>query len=456
MATKIIKLYTCSKCDAQSQKWSGRCLACGAWGTLGEETLNRQEMSKKSEPVTSAAEIIRLDQIKNDNYEKRIKTGISEVDRVFGGGIVPGSLILLSGEPGIGKSTILAQIANAIATNTDTGEVFYASGEESASQVKARLARLNCDFAKIGFISETNVEKIIAAAKKHKPKLLIIDSIQTMYSAEAISEAGGVNQIRVSTVKFLELAKVDEISIILIGHITKDGQVAGPKSLEHMVDTVIYLESDANKDYRMLRSTKNRFGSVNELGVFEMTGAGFVEIKNPSAIFMHEGNELISGSAVCCVMDGTRPFLVEVQALVTKTLFGYPQRKVSGFDLNRLQVLTAVLTKRGGLNLTTQDVILNIVGGMKINDPVLDLSVCAAIISALLNQKIDHKTIFLGEVGLGGEVRNVGKLKERLAEAAKLGYARAIIPNVDLKAGKMELIKVKNLSEVVNRIMHSA
>lgn len=367
---------------------------------------------------------------------------------------MPGSLILLSGEPGIGKSTILAQIANAIALNGDAGEVFYASGEESASQVKARLARLNCDFSKIGFISETNVEKIVSAAKKHRPKLLIIDSIQTMYSAEAISEAGGVNQIRVSTVKFLELAKVEGISIILIGHITKDGSVAGPKSLEHMVDTVIYLESDANKDYRMLRSTKNRFGSVNELGVFEMTGAGFIEIKNPSAIFMPEGGELISGSAICCVMDGTRPFLVEVQALVTKTLFGFPQRKASGFDLNRLQVLTAVLTKRGGLNLTTQDVILNIVGGMKITDPVLDLSVCASIISALLNQKIDHKTIFLGEVGLGGEVRNVGKLKERLAEAMKLGYTRAIVPNVDLKIAKMELVKVKNLSEVVNLIMH--
>jgi len=411
-------------------------------------------VAKKSAPVATAAEIIRLDKIVNDNYEKRIKTGISEVDRVFGGGIVPGSLILLSGEPGIGKSTILAQIANAIALNGDAGEVFYASGEESASQVKARLARLNCDFSKIGFISETNVEKIVSAAKKHRPKLLIIDSIQTMYSAEAISEAGGVNQIRVSTVKFLELAKVEGISIILIGHITKDGSVAGPKSLEHMVDTVIYLESDANKDYRMLRSTKNRFGSVNELGVFEMTGAGFIEIKNPSAIFMPEGGELISGSAICCVMDGTRPFLVEVQALVTKTLFGFPQRKASGFDLNRLQVLTAVLTKRGGLNLTTQDVILNIVGGMKITDPVLDLSVCASIISALLNQKIDHKTIFLGEVGLGGEVRNVGKLKERLAEAMKLGYTRAIVPNVDLKIAKMELVKVKNLSEVVNLIMH--
>jgi DNA repair protein RadA/Sms len=363
---------------------------------------------------------------------------------------VPGSLILLSGEPGIGKSTILAQIANAIALNSDAGMVFYASGEESASQVKARLIRLDCDYGKIGFISETNVEKIVVAAKKHKPKLLIIDSIQTMYSAEALSEAGGVNQIRVSTVKFLELAKTNEVSIILIGHITKDGTVAGPKSLEHMVDTVIYLESDANKDYRMLRSTKNRFGSVNELGVFEMTGKGFVEIKNPSAIFMPEGGDLLSGSAICCVMDGSRPFLVEVQALVTKTLFGYPQRKVSGFDLNRLQVLTAVLTKRGGLNLTNQDVILNIVGGMKIADPVLDLAVCAAIISALLNQKIDHKTIFLGEVGLGGEVRNVSKLKERLAEALKLGYNRAIIPNVDLKVAKMALFKVKNLSEVVS------
>jgi len=462
-------IYACSRCDAQSVKWSGRCLECGAWGTLRERVVD----AKKPENEKSAAapaEIVDFGGAETpEAAARRIKTGIGEIDRVLGGGIVPGSLILLSGEPGIGKSTIVAQIADAAAKNST---VFYASGEESFNQVKTRFDRLKCGRKNIKFISETNVEKIIAAvgANGRSPSsidgnspirangrspLLIIDSIQTVYTSAVEAEPGGLSQIRAAAASFLETAKKENIPVILIGHITKDGSIAGPKSLEHIVDTVIYLEAEQKHNYRVLRATKNRFGSVNELGIFEMTGTGFKEIKNPGAIFLETTDEKISGSVISCVIEGTRPFLVEIQALVTKTVFGYPQRKSSGFDLNRLQVLIAVLTKRAGINLTNQDVILNVVGGMKINDPA-DLPVCLAIASSLLNQTVGRETVALGEVGLGGEVRNVFKLEQRLAEAEKLGFTEAIIPNCDIKAGKMKLEKVKNINDVVKRVTRDA
>jgi DNA repair protein RadA/Sms len=441
--SKTKNIYVCSNCDAQSPKWSGRCLECGSWGSLSIKTIDEKEVKNKIAPET-AAEIINLNSIE-DKRLARIKVGIGEVDRVLGGGLVQGSLILLSGEPGIGKSTIVAQIAKSIQKN-----VIYVSGEESASQIKDRFLRLGCQLDRIKFINETEVEKIITALKKEKPALVIVDSIQTIYLSEIPSEAGSVAQIRASAVKFLELAKRNDLAVILIGHITKDGQVAGPKTLEHIVDTVIYLESDKAHDYRILRATKNRFGSVNELGIFEMTSGGFKEILNPSLIFLDSGMQNISGSVISAVMEGTRPFLVEIQALVTKIVFGYPQRKASGFDLNRLQVLAAVLTKRAKVNLTDQDIILNIVGGLSVDDPALDLAVCAAIISSILNQTIDRKTVILGEVGLGGEVRNVAKLEERLNEAEKLGFMQAIIPDSNVKAGKISLVKVKNLIDIVN------
>jgi DNA repair protein RadA/Sms len=458
MADKIIEIFECNNCGAQFPKWNGRCLECGGWGTLSKQSISRQE-NEKNKSLSVPAQIINLAEIKEKNLE-RYQTGIGEVDRVLGGGLVPGSLVLLSGEPGIGKSTILAQIADAIGKNMPASKsekkIIYVSGEESANQIKSRLERLNCDLKIIDFISETNVEKISAAILSVKPVMVIIDSIQTVYSPLVPSEAGNISQIRASTVKFLEIAKGSNIAIILIGHITKDGQIAGPKSLEHIVDTVVYLESEASNNYRVLRATKNRFGSVNELGIFEMTGAGFKEIVNPSAIFMETHDHKISGSAISAVMEGTRPFLVEVQALVTKTVFGYPQRKASGFDLNRLQVLTAVLTKRANVNLSNQDVILNIVGGLKINDPGLDLAVCLAITSSLLNQIIDRKTIVLGEVGLGGEIRSVAKLKNRLSEAEKLGFNEAIIPNTDITFKKIKIRKVKSLNEIVKNITADA
>lgn len=426
-------------------------MECGAWGTLSMKTVDEKEAKNKT-VAPAPAEVINLGKIKTENLS-RLKVNISEVDRVLGGGLVAGSLILLSGEPGIGKSTIVAQIACALTGAKN--EVIYVSGEESAGQIKDRFLRLGCDLNKIKFVSETNTEKIISTLNKEKPVLVIVDSIQTVYSSEIPSEAGSVAQIRASAVKFLEIAKRENIVIILIGHITKDGQVAGPKTLEHVVDTVIYLESEAAHNYRILRATKNRFGSVNELGIFEMTAGGFKEILNPSLVFIADSGQEISGSVISCVMEGTRPFLVELQALVTKTVFGYPQRKSSGFDLNRLQVLAAVLTKRTKINLTNQDIILNVVGGLSVGDPGLDLAVSLAIISSLLNQNIDKKMIALGEIGLGGEIRNVAKLEERLREAEKLGFTKAMIPDCAVKARKLELIKVKNLEDVVSHITYN-
>jgi len=417
--------------------------------TRKQEEVDYRLGGKASEKKVSQAEIINLEKIKETGLT-RIKTNISELDRVLGGGIVPGSLVLLSGEPGIGKSTIVAQLADAIGKSH--GDVIYLSGEESAGQIKARLERLKCNLEKIKFISETNVEKAIAAISSLKPVLVVVDSIQAVYSHDVLTEAGGLSQIRASAVKFLELAKENNIAVILVGHITKDGQIAGPKSLEHIVDTVIYLEAETANNYRILRATKNRFGSVNELGIFEMTGSGFKEVANPGAVFIETGEQKITGSVISCLMEGTRPFLVEIQALATKTVFGYPQRKSSGFDLNRLQVLASVLTKRAKVNLVNQDIILNVVGGFRVNDPALDLAVCLAITSSLLNQVIDRKTLVLGEVGLGGEVRNVSKLEQRLAEAEKLGFVQAMVPDYPVKAKRLKLVKIKNLEEMVKNI----
>lgn len=441
-------LFICSKCDAQFPKWSGRCLECGAWGSLSQLIINNEELKIKN---TKQATVIDLTKIDSQVNQNRLTTGVEEIDRVFGGGLVPGSLVLLGGEPGIGKSTMVAQIANALGKNSP---VLYASGEESATQVKLRLERLGCQLANLKFVSETKAEAIIATARALKPVLVIIDSIQTVYLEELPAEAGNVTQIRGAAVRFLELAKNDNIAVILIGHITKDGAIAGPKTLEHIVDTVIYLETDSSQNYRFLRATKNRFGSTNELGIFEMTASGLAPIANPTSIFLEGSGNASPGSVISAVVEGTRPFLVEVQALVSKTVFGYPVRRASGFDLNRLQVLTSVLTKRSKINLSTADVILNIVGGLKINDPGLDLAVAMAIASSLGNLAISSKTLVLGEVGLGGEIRAVARTEDKLKAASKLNFDRAIIP-ANVKLGEIkniELIKVKSLAEALERI----
>ncbi len=449
--TKIQTIYVCSNCDAQFAKWTGRCLECGAWGTLQKQTIDQKTIEAKNIQV-SPAEVIDFTKIKSEALA-RTKTNISELDRVLGGGIMPGSLILLSGEPGIGKSTMVTQIAKTIKTDFP---IIYVSGEESVNQVKSRFERLNISNEKIQFVSVANVEKILASIEQVKPSLVIIDSIQAVYTSALPSESGSINQIRASAVKFLEIAKKNNIAIILIGHITKDGLIAGPKSLEHIVDTVIYLETETRHNYYILRATKNRFGSTNEIGIFAMTGSGFEEVTNPSAVFIDTSKEKITGSVISCIIEGTRPFLIEIQALVTKTVFGYPQRKASGFDLNRLQILTAVLTKRTKINLTNQDVILNIVGGLKINDPALDLAICLSIASSLLNQIINRQTIVLGEVGLGGEIRNITKLEQRLAEAEKLGFTKAVVPDCDIKTKKIKLTKIRNINEIIKLITRNA
>lgn len=441
-------IFICTNCDAQHPKWSGRCSECGSWGTLQEQVSDSKEEKKELIKKIGGANLIDLNGVVNQSLV-RLVTGLGEIDRVLGGGIVPGSLVLLGGEPGIGKSTLVAQIADAIGRQYKT---IYASGEESAGQVKARLERLKCDLKNIKFISETNVDKIIASASGAKPDVLIIDSIQTVYSSLIPAEAGSISQIRAAAVKFLELAKGNDIAVLLIGHITKDGQIAGPKSLEHIVDTVLYLENETSHNYCLLRATKNRFGSVNELGILEMTGTGFREVKNPGSVFIDSRLESVSGSVISCVIEGTRPFLIDMQALVSKTVFGYPQRKTSGFDTGRLQVLSAVISKRTKINLINADIILNVVGGLKISDPALDLAACAAIISSQLNKNFDRRTLVLGEVGLGGEVRNIFRLEERLKEAERLGYTKALIPNIDVKVGKIELVKVKDLNDLVEII----
>ena len=446
MSNKISTVYVCSNCDAQFPKWSGRCLECGGWGSLQMQTVDLKVADKTA--LISPAEVINLQNLNGQTADRRLVTKIQELDRVLGGGIMPGSLILLGGEPGIGKSTLVAQIAEAIGQN---GQVIYSSGEESAGQIKARLDRLGIKAEKIKFLSETNAEKIIATISQLKPNLVIIDSIQTIYSSNIAGEPGNLNQIRGSAVGFLETAKENNIAIILIGHITKDGVLAGPKTLEHIVDTVLYLEAETAHDYRVLRASKNRFGSVNEIGIFEMTTTGFKEVANPSLVFIEPGQNL-SGSVISCIVEGTRPFLIEVQSLTSKTVFGYPQRKSSGFDLNRLQVLIAVLTKRAGLNLTNQDVILNVVGGLRISDPSLDLAVCATIASSLLNQPLSRQTLVIGEVGLGGEVRNVAKLETRLKEAEKLGFTKVILPQTEIKSQKLKTFFIKNVADLIKII----
>lgn len=445
---KSKQLYVCTNCDAQFLKWSGRCLECGSWGSLQLQqvgTEDKEEASSLSEPATA----IELDKIQQAE-EERIKVGIGEMDRVLGGGVVPGSLTLFSGDPGSGKSTMLAQVVDKVRENHSRQETVYISGEESAGQVKARLQRLGCNIQGLKFINETDVDKIIAKIREIKPVLVVVDSIQTMHSSDSPSEAGGVNQIRTATGKFLQMAKDNNIATFLIGHITKDGQVAGPKSLEHIVDTVLHLENEKVGNYSVLRSTKNRFGSVNEVGIFEMTGTGFREMTDPSGIFIDQQRQKLSGSVVSCVVEGTRPFMVDVQALVTKTVFGYPQRKASGLDANRLQILASVLTKRTKLDLVNYDIVLNIVGGLKVEEPALDMAACLAIGSSVLNQTVEGDTLVVGEVGLGGEIRAVPKLDSRLQEAEKRGFSRALIPSQKTTSRNLKLEKISHIQEILD------
>jgi DNA repair protein RadA/Sms len=436
-------IFTCSNCGAQYPKWQGRCLECGKWGTLEEQM---EEKDKPQKQQTSPDKPISLSEIKDTNNQ-RIKTEISELDVVLGGGIVKGALILLGGDPGIGKSTLALQVAQNIA-NT-----LYISGEESAHQIKIRAERLNINLDKFKFLAQTGTEKILSTIEDQKPELVIIDSIQTMASVEVAGSPGSVSQITSSASLLMGLAKRLDVPIIIIGHVTKDGVVAGPKTLEHLVDVVLYLENDNQNYYKILRGAKNRFGSTGEIGIFEMTSSGLKENHNSSNIFLEDPSiSSASGTAISAILEGSRPFLIEIQALTSKTSFGYPQRKSTGYDLNRLQMIIAVLCKITKINLTNQDIYLNVTGGLKIKDTSIDLAVAMCIISAFLDIPINKKTILFGELGLSGEIRTVPQPEKRMKEALKLKFEKIIMPYYPAIKYDNNHLAVKNIQEAINLI----
>lgn len=442
--------FVCQQCGGQYPTGYGRCPACGAWHSL-VETIDRPVPTRGVFPqnLSASADPVPLAQVESVAH-RRLQLPLQEFDRVLGGGIVPGSVILLGGDPGIGKSTLLLQVSNLAAAQ---GRVLYATGEESAEQVKLRADRLAAISTNLLILSETDADVIIQHACQIQPSLLVVDSIQTMHTAELDTAAGSVGQVRESTSRFTRMAKTENIATFLVGHVTKEGSLAGPKTLEHMVDTVLYLEGDRFHAYRLLRGVKNRFGATHEVGVFDMQENGMTEVTNPSAAFLSERESQTAGSVVAVALEGSRPLLVELQALVTPTHFGLPRRTANGLDLNRLILLTAVLTKRAGLPLGTQDVYLNVAGGMRLSEPASDLAACLAIASSLNDTPISDLAV-IGEVGLGGEVRSVNRIQARVGEALKLGFERCVVPQRnrrDLKDfGGREVIGVSTLSEAID------
>ncbi len=424
MLMALKPLYVCSNCDAQSQKWAGRCFECQAWGTLSEVTTEfirpKQSTSGKTQPST------KLSEITGQNEHVRFLSGETEIDRVLGGGIVKGSLILLSGEPGVGKSTLVAEMAKRFGGQGLS--LLYISGEESGAQLKARFVRMGADLTHISFLESEAIESIVKTIEKETPDLVIIDSVQTLASVDMDSPMGSPALVRYATSLLLELAKRTAVSIVLIGQVTKDGAIAGPKTLEHLVDVVLTLEGDRSHPYRWLLATKNRFGATDEVGVFEMTSGGLQPVENPSARFLEE-RVSVPGSVVAAIVEGTRVFLVEVQALVEKSAYPTPVRRASGFDANRLQMLIAILSKRAGLKLGEQDVYVNVIGGMKLTEPAADLAVCAAIIGASKNIVHERPYVYFGEVGLGGEIRKVPFSEKRIQESKRLGMEQIMGPH---------------------------
>lgn len=419
MKSKVV--YVCSECGYESAKWIGKCPGCGGWNTFAEDVVVTSKSSKKvAQSFSVPVKLSTVDTTK----DPRIVCGIGELDRVLGGGIVRGSLVLVGGEPGIGKSTILLQLIKSLEQNTS---FFYVSGEESEKQLKMRADRLGIrqDFY---VLTETDINAAIKHAETIAPDILIIDSIQTMYNPDIASAPGTVSQVRDVTLSLMKLAKERSISVFVVGHVTKDGALAGPKVLEHMVDCVLYFEGERHQSHRILRAVKNRFGSTNEIGVFEMTGEGLREVKNPSSMMLEGRPEQTSGSTVICTLEGTRPLLAEVQSLVAPTTFPAPRRMTTGADYNRVNLLIAVLEKRVGLNLSNQDIYVNIVGGMRIDEPAADLGIICAVASAFKNKDIDPDIALIGEVGLTGELRAVNQIDKRLNEMKKLGFSKCIIP----------------------------
>ena len=447
MASKIKTVYICNQCGYESAKWFGQCPGCGEWNTMTEEV---KSVSAKQSAVSraSVANALSLDEITADE-SIRYKTGFKELDRVLGGGLVNGSLVLLSGDPGIGKSTILLQICQSLGENL---KVLYVTGEESAQQIKLRAKRLGVTTANLFIMCENNVQSIVEYVSVNKPDIMFIDSIQTMTIEEINSSAGSVTQIRESTSAFMRCSKSLNIPTIIVGHVNKDGNIAGPKVLEHIVDCVLYFEGERHLSYRILRAVKNRYGSTNEIGVFEMTDNGLSEVENPSLMLISGKPKNTSGSCITCVMEGSRPILAEVQGLVSASGYGNPRRMSNGFDYNRMAMILAVLEKRAGYFFGNCDAYINIVGGLKVEEPASDLSVALALISSLKDTPVNDETIAFGELGLGGELRSITCCEQRIKEAGRLGFKRCIIPKQNLNKlsnikGDIEIIGVRNVNE---------
>ncbi|OGS20412.1 MAG: DNA repair protein RadA [Elusimicrobia bacterium RIFOXYA2_FULL_39_19] len=456
---KAKTVFVCQNCGNDSPKWLGKCPECDQWNSFVEEKFSSSDKSQSRRLTEFSTPILRLDEISLSKTD-RIKTGINEFDRMLGGGIMPSSLILLGGSPGIGKSTLMLQVAYNLAGKTDNEtKVLYVSGEESLEQIKNRAERLNILSQKkqgLMLMSETSIETIIEKVNKISPQILIIDSIQTTYKNEMSGAAGSVGQIRECAAELLSLAKGKNITVFLLGHVTKDGDIAGPRVLEHIVDTVLYFETEKHHTYRILRSHKNRFGPTSEIGVFEMKPSGLEEVSNPSMLFLSERTKDISGSAISVTIEGTRPILLEIQSLVTKTDFGMPRRMSDGIDYNRMVVLLAILENRLGLGLASQDVYVNVAGGVKIKEPSVDLAVCCAVYSSLTNFHISPEVVFTGEVGLSGEIRAVSYIQERINESEKIGFKKIFIPKHNskgiLKPKNIDIVTVETLSQVIESL----
>lgn len=454
---KVKTTFICNQCGFETQKWMGRCTECGNWNCF-EETVKSAPIptsSKSGSAVYSqlggdtVQRLIGVNEIDTTD-EMRFDTGLSELNRVLGGGIVKGSLILLGGDPGIGKSTLLLQICQFLGSERS---ILYVSGEESARQLKLRANRLHVTSDNLWILADTDALSISSAILSKRPDVVMIDSIQTMSLQGIASSPGSITQVRECTNTFLRVAKSEDIPIFLVGHVNKDGAIAGPKVMEHIVDAVLYFEGDRNLSYRILRAVKNRYGSTNEIGVFEMLDSGLREVENPSMMLLSGRPSMVSGSCVACVMEGSRPIMAEVQALVTKTGFGTPRRTSAGFDYNRMNLLLAVLEKRAGFVFGNLDVYINVVGGLRLDEPSADLSVALALVSSLLDKPVDDDLIAFGEIGLGGELRNVSGIADRVREAARLGFNRAVIPHhaikalPELKSIAIELLPVANIRE---------
>ncbi|MBS1515867.1 MAG: DNA repair protein RadA [Bacteroidetes bacterium] len=451
--SKLKSKYVCQNCGHSTPRWSGKCPECSLWNTLVEEIVDikSEKISRKNELKSQSANIKILSEVES-SAEDRIRTGILELDRVLGGGIVSGSVILIGGDPGIGKSTLMLQIADKIKDR----KILYVSGEESALQIKMRSDRLNYHLENFYILSETNLDIIQAVIDSEEPELIVIDSIQTVHRNDIESAPGTVSQLRESTALLINIAKTKNIPIFVVGHITKDGMIAGPKILEHMVDVVLQFEGERTHAYRILRGIKNRFGSTNEIGIFEMSETGLNEVKNPSEVFLSQRNYGASGCSISSAIEGTRPILIEVQALVSATSYGIPQRTSMGFDYKRLNILLAVLEKKLGFHLNKADVFLNIAGGVKIDETAIDLAVAMSICSSYKDIPIDSETVILGEIGLSGEVRTISYLEKRVNEAVKLGFKRILVPKSNLKGYEknknFEIIGIEKIKDALDKL----